>query len=65
MRNTSREPMSEAERRRRLHQCYEILLAVGREKGILTTADRGEFGDQTRTAVSDAQTKEAGAQSRG
>jgi len=49
---TGRDPgISEAERRRRLHAAYSILLDAAREKA---TASGEKFGDETPDAASDA-----------
>jgi hypothetical protein len=54
--------ISEEECRRRLHQAYTLLLDTARRK---TTADRDEFGDQTRTAAGDARSDETEAPEKG
>jgi len=57
-------PMSEAERARRLHQCYTILLELGKTKGIIgQTADAGNVSEATPTpAATDARSDETEAQ---
>jgi hypothetical protein len=64
MRKTDRAPMSEAERARRLHQAYELLLSVGRAKGII--ADGAEHpGRDTAPSAGDAPTSEPDAHGEG
>jgi len=62
MRKNDRMPMSEAERARRLHSCYELLLSIGREKGILQTADSVQPGrDAALSAAVDTDLRQADA----
>ena len=46
--------LDEVEVRRRLARAYAIILQAARRPLTQSTADRGEFGDLTRTAAWDA-----------
>ena len=50
--------LDDGEARRRLARAYAIILQSACEYQAQETADRGEFGDLTRTAASDAPGKE-------